>query len=213
MKNQNGRIATWRGNRVLFIVQAGVIAAVYVALTVVLAPFSFREIQVRVAEALTILPFFMPAAVPGLLIGCLIGNTLGGAVLPDIVFGSLATLIGAVGTYLIGRAYWKSVAKKRTYSQGEYINAMEVDARNSEAPKLAEIGSADLRATTRSLIIAAIPPIVANALIVPFVLRYAYGVPMAIPLMMLTVGLGEVISCGILGVLLGRAVHRVFKAQ
>ena len=84
-----------------FLSQAAMIAAVYVVLTYVFAPFSFGEIQVRIAEALTILPLFTPAAVPGLFIGCLIGNILGGAILPDIVFGSIATLIGAFGTYLL----------------------------------------------------------------------------------------------------------------
>ena len=84
-----------------FLSQAAMIAAVYVVLTYVFAPFSFGEIQIRLAEALTILPLFTPAAVPGLFIGCLIGNILGGAILPDIVFGSIATLIGAFGTYML----------------------------------------------------------------------------------------------------------------
>ena len=79
-----------------FLSQAAMIAAVYVVLTYVFAPFSFGEIQVRIAEALTILPVFTPAAVPGLFIGCLIGNILGGAILPDIIFGSIATLLGAL---------------------------------------------------------------------------------------------------------------------
>ncbi len=84
---------------VFFMAQAAAIAAIYVVLTLVFAPFSFGEVQVRIAEALTILPIFTPAAVPGLFVGCLIGNVLGGALLPDIVFGSLATLIGAVFTW------------------------------------------------------------------------------------------------------------------
>ena len=86
-----------------FLSQAAMIAAVYVVLTYVFAPFSFGEIQVRIAEALTILPVFTPAAVPGLFIGCLIGNILGGAVLPDIIFGSIATLLGAFFTYQLFR--------------------------------------------------------------------------------------------------------------
>ena len=64
--------------------QAAMIAAIYVVLTYVFAPFSFGEVQVRISEALTILPVFTPAAIPGLFIGCLIGNILGGAILPDI---------------------------------------------------------------------------------------------------------------------------------
>ncbi|MBR4393765.1 MAG: QueT transporter family protein, partial [Oscillospiraceae bacterium] len=81
--------------------QGAVIAALYVALTIVFAPISFREVQVRIAEALTILPLFSGAAVPGLYIGCLLANFIGGAAVPDIIFGSLATLIGAVGTRML----------------------------------------------------------------------------------------------------------------
>lgn len=146
--------------------QAAMIAALYVVLTMVFAPFSFREIQVRVSEALTILPAFTPAAVPGLFIGCLLANLLGGAAVPDVIFGSLATLIGAFFT-------WK--------------------LRNKH-PFLAPV-----------------PPILSNMLIIPFVLRYAYGVPMAIPLMMLTVGFGEVLSCGVLGMLLYYALKKSRK--
>ena len=65
------------------------IAAIYVVLTIVFAPISFGQIQFRIAEALTILPAFTPAAIPGLFVGCLIGNILGGAILPDILFGSM----------------------------------------------------------------------------------------------------------------------------
>ena len=82
-----------------FMTQAAMIAAIYVVLTYIFAPFSFGEVQVRISEALTILPIFTPAAIPGLFVGCLIGNILGGAILPDIVFGSIATLIGAFFTW------------------------------------------------------------------------------------------------------------------
>ncbi len=136
-----------------FMTQAAMIAAIYVVLTMVFAPFGFGQVQVRIAEALTILPVFTPAAVPGLFIGCMIGNILGGAIALDVVFGSFATLIGAAGTYLLRKNKW----------------------------------------------LAPIPPIVANVLIVPFVLKYGYAVPLPIPFMMVTVGLGEVISGGILG--------------
>ena len=88
-----------KNQKVTFMTQAAMIAAIYVVLTYVFAPFSFGEVQVRIAEALTILPLFTPAAIPGLFVGCLIGNILGGAVLPDILCGSLATLIGAFFTY------------------------------------------------------------------------------------------------------------------
>ncbi len=151
-----------KDNKVRFLAQGAMIAAVYVALTVVFAPISFREIQVRVAEALTILPVFTPAAIPGLFIGCLIGNIAGGALVPDIIFGSLATLIGAFGTWKLRRAH----------------------------PFLAPV-----------------PPILANTVIVPFVLKYAYEVPLPVPFMMLTVGAGEILSCGVLGILLYYALR------
>jgi uncharacterized membrane protein len=135
------------------VAQGAMIAAAYVVLTVAFAPFSFKEIQIRISESLTILPMFTPAAVPGLAVGCLLANILGGAVLADIIFGSLATLLGAVGTRML---------------------------------------------RDRKPVLAVIPPIVANMLIVPFVLRYAYGVPLPIPLLMGTIGIGEMVSCGIL---------------
>ena len=91
MKNKN----------VAFMTQAAMIAAIYVVLTYVFAPFSFGEVQIRIAEALTILPVFTPAAIPGLFVGCIVGNILGGAILPDIIFGSIATLLAAVCTYLL----------------------------------------------------------------------------------------------------------------
>ena len=145
-----------KDKKTLYIAQAAMIAAVYVALTVIFAPISFSEVQVRISEALTILPVFTPAAIPGLFIGCLIGNALGGAVIVDIIFGSLATLIGAIGT--------------RMLRNNPYV--------------------------------APLPPIIANVLIVPFVLRYAYQIDLPIPFMMLTVGVGEVISAGVLGIIL-----------
>ena len=155
---------------VLFLAQGAMIAAIYVVLTLVFAPFSYGEVQVRISEALTILPLFTPAAIPGLFVGCLISNILGGCVLPDIIFGSLATLIGAVGTYMLRR-------------QNKFL--------------------------------APLPPIIANVLIVPFVLRYAYQIPLPIPFMMLAVGIGEVISCGVLGMVLHTALnkyrHTIFK--
>lgn len=151
-----------KDKKVLFLVQSAAIAAIYVVLTIVFAPFSFGEIQVRVSEALTVLPYFTPAAIPGLFIGCIIGNTLGGAIPVDIVFGSLATLIGACLTYLL---------RQKRY--------------------LAPVG-----------------PIAANTLIVPFVLRFGYGVPLPIPFMMLTVGIGEVLSCGVMGMVVLHALER-----
>ena len=139
-----------------FLAQAAMIAAIYVVLTYLFAPFSFGQIQVRVAESMTILPLFTPAAIPGLFIGCLIGNILGGAILPDIVFGSLATLIGAVLTYLLR-------------NKNKYLGP--------------------------------VPPILANTLIIPLILHYAYGLNLPIPFLMLTIGIGEILSCGVLGMI------------
>ena len=84
----------------VYIVHSAVIAAIYIALTWAFAPISFGHsiFQLRVSEALTILPVLTPAAVPGLFIGCLLANLLGGSTVIDIVFGSLATLGAALVT-------------------------------------------------------------------------------------------------------------------
>ena len=89
-----------------YITMGAAIAAIYVVLTMLFAPISFRSLQVRIAEALTILPMFTSAAIPGLFIGCLLANLLGGAVVLDVVFGSIATLIGAVGGWLLRKNRW-----------------------------------------------------------------------------------------------------------
>lgn len=154
-----------KNSKALFITHAAIIAALYVVLTYLASVLGLSNgaIQIRFSEALTILPFFTPAAIPGLFIGCIIANILAGAVVWDVVFGSLATLIGAVFTYL-------------------------------------------LRKKTKWL--APLPPIIANTIIVPYVLVYAYGVPDGLPFLMLTVGIGEVISCGILGMVLLKCLER-----
>lgn len=79
---------------------SAVIAALYAALTLLLAPISYGPIQLRLSEALTLLPMVLPQAVPGLFVGCLIANLYTG-MLTDIIFGSLATLLAAIGTYLL----------------------------------------------------------------------------------------------------------------
>ena len=152
-----------KSKNTMFLVQAATIGAIYVVLTLLFAPLSYGEVQVRFSEALTILPYFTPAAIPGLFVGCLVGNILGGAILPDIIFGSIATLIGAIGTYMLRQ-------QKPVYGT--------------------------------------LPPIIANIVIVPFVLRYGYGVALPIPFMMLTVGIGEVASCLVLGLVLYTALSR-----
>ena len=81
------------------IVLSGMIAALYASLTVALSPISFGPVQFRVAEALTLLPFFMPEAIPGLFIGCFLSNLAGGLGLIDIIVGSGATLLAAWLTF------------------------------------------------------------------------------------------------------------------
>ena len=117
--------------KVLYLVHGAVIAALYVVLTLLANALGLANyaIQVRFSEALTILPVFTPAAIPGLFLGCIISNTLTGCMLLDIIFGSIATLIGAAGTWLLrNKAKW----------------------------------------------LAPLPPIIANTIIVPFVLAYVY---------------------------------------
>lgn len=149
-----------------FLTQAAMIAAIYVVLTFVANAFGLANyaVQVRFSEALTILPIFTPAGIPGLFIGCLISNILTGCAIPNIIFGSLATLIGAFGT----------------------------------------------RALKSNRFLAVLPPIAANAIIVPLILKYAYGLE---PLWFsfLTVTAGEIISCGVLGLLLAFALNKYRK--
>lgn len=91
--------------RTLYLCRAAIIAALYVVLTLV-SPNPIGVFQVRFSECLTILPVFFPAAVPGLFIGCLLSNLLAGALVWDIVFGSLATLIAAFLTYKFGKKHF-----------------------------------------------------------------------------------------------------------
>ncbi len=92
--------------KVSFITQAAIIAAAYTALGIAFAPISFSAVQFRIAEVLTILPFFTPAAIPGLFVGCIITNLLSQFGIFDIVFGSLATLIAALLTYKLKNNKW-----------------------------------------------------------------------------------------------------------
>lgn len=91
---------------ILYMTQGAVIAALYAALTLIFAPISFGAIQVRFSEALAILPMFTSAAIPGLFVGCLLVNIIGGAAIWDIIFGSIATLIGAVFGYALRKNRW-----------------------------------------------------------------------------------------------------------
>ena len=143
-------------NKTRNLVFSALIASIYVVLTLLLRPISYGPIQFRVSEALCVLPYFTPAAIPGVFIGCLISNLLGGAVLMDIVFGSLATLIGAIGSWLLRRNRW----------------------------------------------LVSLPPILSNTLIIPWVLKFAYGSEDLVWYMMITIGIGEILAIGVLGQLL-----------
>lgn len=97
------------------IVYSALIAAIYAALTIVLAPISYGAVQFRVSEVLCILPFFFPASVWGLFVGCAISNVISSAGILDIIFGSLATLLSGFCTAAIG----KSARNKAKVSVGE----------------------------------------------------------------------------------------------
>ncbi len=145
-------------NKSRYIAHAAIISALYVVLTYISNLFGLANgaIQIRFSEALTVLPVFTPSAIPGLFFGCLISNILSGCVIWDIIFGSLATLLGAILT---------SVIKKYKY-------------------------------------IASVPPIISNTIIIPFVLKFAYGLPSGLSYLIITVCAGEILSCGVLGTLL-----------
>ncbi len=147
-----------------FLTQSALIASLYVALTLVSASMGLASgvIQVRLSEALTILPIFTPSAIPGLFVGCIVANLISGSLLWDIVFGSIATLLGAVGTYFL---------RKNRY-------------------------------------LAVIPPILSNTIIIPFVLKTAYGVADGYSFLFLTIFMGELISCGVLGIILSKALSK-----
>lgn len=144
--------------------QGALIATLYVVLTYLtnLLGLANGAVQVRISEALTILPAFSFSAVPGLFVGCIISNLITGAPIWDIVFGSLATLLGAVGTYYLGK--------------NKYV--------------------------------APIFPIASNTLIIPFVLKLAYGIGEGYGYLFLTIFIGEFVSCGMLGVLLYNMVKK-----
>ena len=148
-----------------YLTQGAVIASLYVALTFLANELGLASqvIQVRFSEALTILPLFTPAAIPGVTIGCALANLLTGAAVWDVIFGPVATLLGALGT--------------RYLAQKHHI-------------------------------LAPVFPILANAVIVPFILMYAYGSPDSYWFMFATVGAGEIISCGIFGFLLYKVVTK-----
>ncbi len=89
-----------------YLLQGAIIAAVYAVLTIVLAPISYGPMQVRISEALTVLPVFTPAAIPGLFVGCFVANMVGPYGAIDMICGSIATLIAAMLTYKLRNNTW-----------------------------------------------------------------------------------------------------------
>ncbi len=143
--------------------RAAVIAALYAALTLLLAPISYGAMQVRVSEGLTLLPMLFPEAAPALFVGCLLANLLGGSALPDIVLGSLTTFAAALLT----------------------------------------------RRLRGDRILAALPPVVLNGLIVGALVHLLYTPEIPMALCMLYVAVGEAIACYVVGFLVLAAVKRV----
>lgn len=144
-----------------------VVAALYVVLTYLanMLGLASGAIQVRLSEILTVMPVFTPFAIPGLFIGCVLANILTGCALWDVVFGSLATLVGAVGTYLL----------------------------------------------RKNNLLAVVPPILSNAIIVPFVLLNVYALEGTYFYFFATVIIGEIISCGVFGTFFLKSLKKYDK--
>ena len=158
-----------KNSNIMSLVTAAMIAALYVVLSFVSNIFGLASgaIQIRISEALTILPYFTVSVIPGITIGCILFNLLSGAAILDVLFGGLATFTGAITSWFIGKA-----AKKIRWLK----------------------------------FFVPIPSILANAFIIPWVLKTAYGLTDAYWYLVLPVGIGEIISCGILGILLMTAL-------
>ena len=139
-----------------YITLSATIAALYVVLTLISAAFGLSSgaIQLRISEALCVLVAFTPAAIPGLTVGCLISNLVASANILDIIFGTFATFLGALGGYYLRKRKW----------------------------------------------LITLPTLLSNVIIVPLVIFYGFGVKdMALPLVALTVGIGEFLSATVLG--------------
>jgi uncharacterized membrane protein len=133
-----------------FLTQSAAVAAIYAAMTLAFHPVSFLQTQLRVSEVLTVLPALTPAAIPGLFIGCLVSNLFSPVGIPDIVFGSLATLAAAFLSYKMPKNY-----------------------------------------------LAAVPPVIVNAVVIGFVLHYTLELPLLATMMW--VALGQAVVCFGLG--------------
>ena len=142
-----------------FVAYAGIIGALYAVITLMCAPIAYGEINIRLSEALCVLPFFTPAAVPGLFVGCLV-----------VLVGSLATLCGALGAYLLGRLPIR-----------------------------------------HAMWLVPLPEVVFNAIAVPFVIKYGYGSDYGLPILALSVLIGQIISCYFIGMPLMFALKKLKK--
>lgn len=150
------------------LMQAAIIASTYAVLTIAIAPLSYGVMQFRVSEALTVLPMFTPAAIPGLFIGCIVANIISPMGVIDMILGSLATLIAGFCSYKLREKRW----------------------------------------------LVPLPPVIANGIVIGAMLHYVYGVPVALPLCMLWVALGEALACYGLGYPLSRILEKykgIFK--
>ena len=164
------------------LVRCAVIAAVYVVVCLVLAPFSYGAVQVRVAEALCLLPVFGAEYIVGVTLGCFLANLIGSTVI-DVVFGTLATLMACLVTYKVRNVRVKGLA-----------------------------------------IAASLPPVVFNMIIVgafEITVFFSDGAPTAAlaAFNAVTVGIGEIISCTVLGVALVKLIesndslHKIFTEE
>ena len=200
-------------SKILYLVHAAMIAALYVVLTMLANALGIASgnIQVRFSEALTVLPFFTPAAIPGLYIGCLLGNIVIGSALPDIIFGPIPTLIGAIGTWYLGRMYRRQNASAPASAVSTSAAGISASPASASA---ADVSSTPFPAALSEpkkgqlcKWLSPVPPILANAAIIPPVLKYAYGfVPVWFSV--ITVSIGEIISCGIFGLILLFALEK-----
>lgn len=170
-----------KNKSVSFITRAAVIAALYFALTYVMYSFGSGAIQLRLSEALCVLPLLLPEAVPGLFIGCLIANLIGGGAIWDVIFGSLTTLAAAYLTWKVG--YRKPEIKTSRYwlavSFPVILNAVIVGAVVWACYGFSGFGVAD---------------------------KQTFGY---LPLTMLTVGIGEAIAVFVFGTIFYQIVRRL----
>ena len=164
-----------KNSKTLYLCQAAMIAALYVVLTWLSAVLGLASgsPQCRLGEALCILPLFMPAAVPGLGVGCFLANLLFSPAPADLIFGTLATVLGALGCRAIAKL-WQGRGLART-------------------------------------VIATLPNLLSNTVIIPLILQYAYGLEDGFWFLAADVALGVLIAGTLIGTLLAVSLTRVLQ--